>query len=114
MDAVADLDVVGIGNALVDVLTQASDELVAAHGLTKGAMHLIDEDRARELYKAMGPAIEMSGGSAANTIVGVASLGGNAHYIGKVRDDQLGEVFRHDLQATGVGYDIPAATSGPA
>jgi sugar/nucleoside kinase (ribokinase family) len=111
---VADLDVVGIGNALVDVLTQATDDFVREHGLTKGAMHLIDEARARELYRAMGPAIEMSGGSAANTIVGVASLGGHAHYVGKVRDDQLGEVFRHDLQATGVGYDIPPAASGPA
>lgn len=110
----ADLDVVGIGNALVDVLTQATDDFLREHGLTKGAMHLIDETRARELYEAMGPAIAMSGGSAANTIVGVASLGGHAHYVGKVRDDQLGEVFRHDLQATGVGYDIPPATSGPA
>ena len=96
------------------MLTQATDEFVASHGLTKGAMHLIDEVRARELYDAMGAGIEISGGSAANTIVGVASFGGRGHYIGKVRDDQLGEVFRHDLRATGVAYDIPPAQTGPA
>jgi sugar/nucleoside kinase (ribokinase family) len=110
---VADIDVVGIGNALVDVLTHATDEFVSAQGLTKGAMHLIDEARAHQLYDAMGAGIEISGGSAANTVVGVASFGGRAHYVGKVHDDQLGEVFRHDLRATGVGYDIPAATTGP-
>ena len=109
----AELDVVGIGNALVDVLSQATDDFIRGHGLTKGAMHLIDEPRARELYDAMGPGIEMSGGSAANTIVGVASFGGAAQYVGKVRDDQLGDVFRHDLRATGVTYDVPAATGGP-
>jgi sugar/nucleoside kinase (ribokinase family) len=111
---VAELDVVGIGNALVDVLSQENDAFVQAQGLVKGAMQLVDEPRARELYAAMGPAIEVSGGSAANTIVGVASFGGRAHYVGKVRDDQLGEVFRHDLQSTGVGYSTSAATSGPA
>jgi len=111
---VPELDVVGIGNALVDVLSRSSDDFLREHGLTKGAMHLIDEPRARQLYEAMGPAVEVSGGSAANTIVGVASFGGRAQYIGKVRDDQLGEVFRHDLRATGVGYDVPPATSGPA
>jgi sugar/nucleoside kinase (ribokinase family) len=95
------------------VLTQATDEFVASHGLTKGAMHLIDEARAHQLYDAMGAGVEMSGGSAANTIVGVASFGGHGHYIGKVHDDQLGEVFRHDLRATGVGYDIPPAGNGP-
>jgi sugar/nucleoside kinase (ribokinase family) len=111
---VAELDVVGIGNALVDVLSQESDEFLAAQRLTKGAMQLVDEARARELYAAMGPAVEISGGSAANTIVGVASFGGRAHYVGKVHDDQLGEVFRHDLRAVGVGYTTPATTSGPA
>ena len=110
----ADLDVVGIGNALVDVLSQEADAFLAAQGLIKGAMQLVDEPRARELYAAMGPAVEVSGGSAANTIVGVASFGGRAHYVGKVRDDQLGEVFSHDLRAVGVGYSTPAATSGPA
>jgi sugar/nucleoside kinase (ribokinase family) len=111
---VADLDVVGIGNALVDVLSQEGDDFLAAQGLIKGAMQLVDEPRARELYAAMGPAIEVSGGSAANTIVGVASFGGRAHYVGKVRDDQLGEVFSHDLRAVGVGYSTPAARSGPS
>jgi sugar/nucleoside kinase (ribokinase family) len=111
---VADVDVVGIGNALVDVLSQESDAFVVAQGLTKGAMQLVDEARARALYGAMGPAVEVSGGSAANTIVGVASFGGRAHYVGKVRDDQLGEVFSHDLRGVGVGYSTPAATSGPS
>jgi sugar/nucleoside kinase (ribokinase family) len=108
-----ELDVIGIGNAMVDVLSHADEEALARQGLVKGSMHLVDEARARELYEAMGPAIEMSGGSAANTVVGVASFGGRAHYVGKVRDDQLGEVFGHDLRSTGVGYGTPPATSGP-
>ena len=108
-----ELDVIGIGNALVDVLSHAEEDQVTRQGLVKGTMHLVDEARARTLYEAMGPGIEMSGGSAANTVVGVASFGGRAHYVGKVRDDQLGEVFGHDLRATGVGYDTPRATSGP-
>ncbi len=107
------LDVVGIGNAMVDVLSHADEALVARQGLVKGTMQLVDEVRARALYDAMGPGVEMSGGSAANTVVGVASFGGRAHYVGKVRDDQLGDVFGHDLRATGVGYDTPRATSGP-
>jgi len=105
--------VIGIGNALVDVLSYESDALVRRHGLVKGTMHLVDEARARQLYDAMGPGIEISGGSAANTIVGVASFGGRAQYVGKVRDDQLGDVFGHDLRSTGVGYDTSPATSGP-
>ena len=108
-----ELDVIGIGNALVDVLSHAEEDQVTRQGLVKGTMHLVDEARARTLYETMGPGIEMSGGSAANTVVGVASFGGRAHYVGKVRDDQLGEVFGHDLRATGVGYDTPRATSGP-
>jgi sugar/nucleoside kinase (ribokinase family) len=111
--ACGELDVIGIGNALVDVLSHESDEFIRRHGLTKGTMHLIDEARARQLYEVMGPGTEISGGSAANTIVGVASFGGHAQYVGKVRDDQLGEVFRHDLRATGVAYDVPPATAGP-
>jgi len=111
--ASGELDVIGIGNALVDVLSQAEESLVARQGLVKGTMHLVDEQRAHALYEAMGPGVEMSGGSAANTVVGVASFGGRAHYVGKVRDDQLGDVFGHDLRATGVGYDTPRATSGP-
>lgn len=108
-----EIDVIGIGNALVDVLSHADEDQVTRQGLVKGTMHLVDEARARTLYEAMGPGVEMSGGSAANTVVGVASFGGRAHYVGKVRDDQLGEVFGHDLRATGVGYDTPRATSGP-
>jgi sugar/nucleoside kinase (ribokinase family) len=108
-----EIDVIGIGNALVDVLSHADEDEVARQGLVKGSMHLVDEARARELYEAMGPAVEMSGGSAANTVVGVASFGGRAHYVGKVRDDQLGEVFGHDLRSTGVGYGTPPATMGP-
>jgi len=108
-----EIDVIGIGNALVDVLSYESDEFVHGHGLVKGTMHLIDESRAGQLYETMGPGIEISGGSAANTLVGVASFGGRAQYVGKVRDDQLGDVFGHDLRSTGVGYDTPAATSGP-
>jgi len=106
------LDVVGIGNAMVDVLTHATEEFVAEQGLVRGSMTLIDADRAVELYAAMGPATEVSGGSAANTIVGVASLGGTGGYIGKVRDDQLGEIFVHDMRALGVEFNVPAAQSG--
>jgi sugar/nucleoside kinase (ribokinase family) len=112
--AARELDVVAIGNALVDVLSHATEQFVADQGVPKGSMQLVDEARARTLYEAMGPAVEISGGSAANTVVGVASFGGSAHYVGKVRDDQLGEVFAHDLRATGVAYTTPAARSGPA
>jgi sugar/nucleoside kinase (ribokinase family) len=111
---VAELDVVGVGNALVDVLTHAGEDFLHRHGLSKGTMQLIDEARARDLYAAMGPGIEVSGGSAANTIVGVASFGGRASYVGKVRNDQLGDVFTHDLRSMGVGYATPVATEGPA
>jgi sugar/nucleoside kinase (ribokinase family) len=108
-----EIDVIGVGNALVDVLSHESDEFLDRHGLVKGTMHLIDEDRARQLYAAMGPGVEVSGGSAANTIVGVASFGGRGHYVGKVRQDDLGEVFAHDLRSTGVGFDTPLALDGP-
>src|SRR5580765_8857982 len=108
------IDVLGIGNALVDVLSHASDALVAGRGLAKGTMRLVDEADARDLYDSMGPGVQISGGSAANTIVGVASFGARAHYVGKVRDDQLGEVFAHDLRSTGVGFDTPPATAGLA
>lgn len=106
------LDVIGVGNAIVDVIANVSDAFLTEHGLVKGAMTLIDTDRATSLYGAMPPGIEASGGSAANTMAGVASLGGRAAYIGKVRDDQLGEVFRHDTQSGGVAFDVPAATDG--
>ncbi len=106
-------DVVGIGNAIVDVLTQADDALVEAQGLPKGSMTLIDGHRAEDLYAQMGPAREISGGSAANTLAGVAALGGRAAFIGKVRNDQLGGIFRHDIRAAGVHFETPPATSGP-
>jgi sugar/nucleoside kinase (ribokinase family) len=111
---VAELDVVGVGNALVDVLTHATEDFLRRQGLAKGTMQLVDEARAGDLYAAMGPGIEVSGGSAANTIVGVASFGARAHYVGKVRNDQLGEVFSHDLRSVGVGYATPVATEGPS
>ena len=97
-------DVVGIGNALVDVIAHAGDGFLAEHELVKGSMELIDTDRAVHLYRALGTAVEMSGGSAANTMCGVASLGGRAAYIGKVSDDDLGGVFGHDLNAVGVAF----------
>ena len=104
---------VGIGNAIVDVLARTDDAFLDRHGLNKGAMTLIDADQADRLYDAMGPAIEMSGGSAANTIAGFAALGGHAAYIGKVKTDQLGAVFTHDIRSLGVVFDTPKATSGP-
>ena len=106
------LDVVGIGNALVDVLGHESDEFLAEHGLVKGAMALADTDRAHDLYDDMGPATEISGGSAANTMVGVASFGGQAAFVGRVRDDALGDVFAHDIRAAGVRFETPPAVEG--
>jgi sugar/nucleoside kinase (ribokinase family) len=97
-------DVVGIGNALVDVIAHAGDQFLEEHGLVKGSMELVATERAVELYRALGTAVEMSGGSAANTMCGVASLGGRAAYIGKVSDDDLGNVFGHDLNALGVSF----------
>jgi sugar/nucleoside kinase (ribokinase family) len=107
-------DVLGIGNAIVDVLTKADDAFLSQHGLVKGSMMLIDEARADTLYAAMGPGVEISGGSCGNTIAGVASFGGKGAYIGKVRNDQLGAVFGHDLKATGVSFETASAASGPA
>jgi sugar/nucleoside kinase (ribokinase family) len=112
--AQTDFDVVGIGNAIVDVLAKADDGFLSGNRLTKGAMTLIDAAKAEVLYAAMGPAIECSGGSAANTMVGVASLGGRAGYIGKISADQLGDVFRHDIRSAGVTFATPPAKSGPA
>lgn len=97
-------DVVGVGNALVDVISHADDEFIDEYELVKGSMTLIDTDRALYLYNALGTAVEMSGGSAANTMTGVASFGGSAAYIGKVSDDELGRVFGHDLRAVGVQF----------
>jgi sugar/nucleoside kinase (ribokinase family) len=107
------LDVVGIGNAMVDVLSQADDAFLEAQGMTKGAMTLIDGARAEALYAAMGPGVEISGGSVANSMAGLAALGGGAAFIGKVRNDQLGGIFGHDIRAAGVDFDTPPATEGP-
>jgi sugar/nucleoside kinase (ribokinase family) len=107
------LDVVGIGNAIVDVLSESDDDFLAERDLPKGAMTLIDAHRAEEIYAAMGPAREASGGSVANTVAGIASLGGRAGFIGKVRNDQLGGIFRHDIQSIGVFFDTRAAVNGP-
>lgn len=108
----ARLDVVGIGNAIVDVISTVDDPFISAHGLNKGAMTLIDTETADQLYAAMPPGTEMSGGSAANTMAGIASLGGKAGFIGKVRDDQLGRIFRHDVNAVGVDFATPPADGG--
>ncbi|MCB9948083.1 MAG: adenosine kinase [Rhodospirillaceae bacterium] len=101
----ANYHVVGIGNAIVDVLAQADDAFIAENGLNRGTMTLIDAAQAERLYAKMGPGLEVSGGSAANTMAGIASLGGNGAYIGKVCDDQLGAVFRHDIRAAGVTFE---------
>lgn len=106
------IDVVGIGNAIVDVLAHCDDAFLTRMNLNKGAMTLIDTAQAEALYDAMGPAVEISGGSGANTTVGVASLGGSAAFIGKVGNDQLGGIFRHDIRASGVQFDISPANSG--
>ena len=107
-------DVIGIGNAIVDVLARAEDDFLVRHGMAKGAMALIDEARAEAIYAAMGPAIEISGGSAANTIVGVAAFGGKAAFIGTVKDDTLGRVFAHDIRAAGVGFSTSPFQNGPS
>jgi sugar/nucleoside kinase (ribokinase family) len=107
-------DVLGIGNAIVDVISRADEAFLGRHGLVKGSMMLIDEARAETLYAAMGPGIEVSGGSCGNTMAGIASFGGKGAYIGKVRDDQLGAVFGHDLKATGVSFETERANAGPA
>jgi sugar/nucleoside kinase (ribokinase family) len=96
--------VVALGNALVDVLSHESEGFLDEHAMVKGAMALIESERAETLYAAMGPAIEISGGSAANTVVGVASFGGAAAFVGRVFDDQLGDVYAHDLRAAGVEF----------
>ena len=110
----AKYDVLGIGNAIFDVLVHADEAFLAKHAMTKGSMALIDEARAAAIYRDMGPATEMSGGSGANTIVGLASLGARAAYVGKVRDDQIGRMYSHDIRAAGVTFDTAPATDGPA
>ena len=108
------LDVVGIGNAIVDVLVQADERFLDDHGLTKGTMALVDEQQAERLYGSVGPGLETSGGSAANTLAGIAQLGGRAGFIGRVRDDQLGGIFAHDIRSVGARFETPAATTGPS
>ncbi len=110
----AKYDVLGIGNAIFDVLVQTDESFLGRHGMTKGGMALIDEARALSIYQDMGPAIEMSGGSAANTIVGVANLGARAAYVGKVRDDQIGRLYMHDIRAAQVAFETKPAADGPA
>ncbi len=108
----ATYDVLGIGNAIVDVISQATDAFLDQQRLTKGAMRLVDAREAEALYAAMGPGIEMSGGSAGNTMAGIAALGGRGAYIGKVAADELGRVFAHDIRAAGVHFATDAATGG--
>ncbi len=105
-------DVVGIGNAIVDIIGRCDDAFLEARSLSKGGMQLVDASAISELYSSMGPAVEISGGSAANTIVGVASLGGKAAYIGKVSDDEFGRIFAHDIRAAGVTFETPPAKGG--
>jgi sugar/nucleoside kinase (ribokinase family) len=109
---IARYDVLGIGNAIVDVIARTEEDFLLKQGMNKGTMALIDEPRAQAIYDAMGPAIETSGGSAANTIVGVASLGARTAFIGKVKDDILGRAFTHDIRAAGVAYTTPPAAAG--
>jgi sugar/nucleoside kinase (ribokinase family) len=110
----AQLDVVGIGNAIVDILAHADESFLDRFGMSKGGMRLIDETQAEEIYAAMGSAVEASGGSCGNTIAGIASLGGKAGFIGKVKNDGLGRVFRHDITAIGAHFPTPPDETGPA
>ena len=110
--ATARYDVLGIGNAIVDVIARTEENFLLAQGMNKGTMALIDEARAGQIYDAMGPAVEISGGSAANTIVGLASFGRRAAFVGKVKDDELGRAFSHDIRAAGVTFTTPPASDG--
>jgi adenosine kinase len=107
-------DVLGIGNAIVDVIARTEDDFLVKHGMSKGAMALIDEARAEAIYASMGQATQASGGSGANTIAGVASFGGKAAFIGKVKDDAPGKAFTHDIRAIGVDYSTKPAADGPS
>jgi len=107
------LDIVAIGDAIVDVIASCDDEFITARGLQKGSMRLLDPAEADELYEAMGPARETSGGSAANSMAGVAALGLDAGFIGQVADDQLGAIFAHDMRSLGVRFDTPPLAHGP-
>ena len=114
-EAAQGLDVVGLGNALVDVLSHETDEFLDEHGLVKGSMGLIDAEQAAQLYAAMGPGTEVSGGSVANTMVGISSFGGSSAVLGRVADDQIGTVFGHDIRAAGVHFaNAPVADGMPS
>src|SRR5947209_2986541 len=114
----AKYDVLGIGNAIFDVLARTDEGFLKRHGMTKGGMALIDEARALAIYGDMGKdsatPVEMSGGSAANTIVGIANLGARTAFVGKVKDDQIGRLYTHDIRAAGVAFETKAAGDGPA
>jgi len=110
----ADYDLAGIGNALVDVVARTEDSFLDDHSLPKGAMILVEADQSRALYDQLGTAVEISGGSCGNTIAGFAALGGQGAFIGKVRNDQFGDVFRHDLKALGVDFATPSTVDGPS
>ena len=107
-----DVQLLGISNAIVDVLAHVDHDFLEQIGAEPGSMTLIDKDRAKDVYSMMGPATEMSGGSVANTVAGFANLGGSAAYIGKVRNDQLGRIFNHDMRSLGVDIRLPRATDG--
>jgi sugar/nucleoside kinase (ribokinase family) len=107
------LDIVAIGNAIVDVISREEDDFIVRHDLSKGGMQLVDTPTAEKLYAAMGAGMEISGGSAANTLAGMAALGCTCGFIGQVFDDQLGKVFAHDIRALGIRFDTPMATDGP-
>jgi sugar/nucleoside kinase (ribokinase family) len=110
----AKYDVLAIGNAIFDVLVKTDESFLSRHGMAKGGMALIDEPRAAAIYEDMGPATEMSGGSAANTIVGIASFGARTAYVGKVKNDQIGRMYAHDIRAAGVAFETAPAIEGPA
>ena len=109
----ATLDIVAMGDAIVDVIASCDDAFLTAHNLPKGSMQLLSPEQADELYAAMGVAREMSGGSAANSMAGIAAMGGNAAFIGQVAEDQLGLIFEHDMHALGVQFDTPPLLNGP-
>ena len=109
----SEYDVLCIGNAIVDIIAQCDEAFLADNSIIKGAMNLIDMERAELLYSRMGPAIEASGGCAGNTAAGVASFGGRAAFFGKVSTDQLGEIYTHDIRAQGVAFDTKPLTGEP-
>ncbi|RUO97462.1 adenosine kinase [Hyphomicrobium sp.] len=105
-------DVIGIGNAIVDIIGRCDEAFLAEVGVAKGSMRLVDADEIKKIYSSMGPAIETSGGSAANTIAGVASFGGRAAFIGTVADDEFGRIFSHDIRSVGVAFNVPSVSNG--